>query len=114
MELVISDYKIESDGSCVTLYKKRAFGPKSKKAGQYRFDVLGYYANLGDALSRLMEERIADGLKLNVAALGLRIDAAKQEILDALAGLEGVKWSKTYAKTKSASSMTRISRTTAG
>ena len=89
MKLAIGDYQVTSDGSCVTLSQKRTYGPKSKKAGQEHFKEIGYYANLNDALARLINEKIAEGDVVDCAELMLSIDEAKKEILDALADIRG-------------------------
>jgi hypothetical protein len=54
-----SGYKIESDGMCITLYKK-IVAKKGKKAGQSRYKVVGYYPRFSQAIDRFLEERIAD------------------------------------------------------
>lgn len=91
MKLTIGNYQVISDGSCVTLSQKRTYGPKSKKAGQEYFKEIGYYANLFDALARLINEQIAEADVVDCAELMLSIDEAKEKILDALAGIEAAK-----------------------
>ena len=49
-------YKIESDGTCVVLYKLG----KEKDDGTANWYVTGYYPRLSQALDRLLEERISD------------------------------------------------------
>ena len=50
-----SGYRIESDGTCITLFKKRI-----NKKGQETWDTIGYYPRFSQALDRFADERIAD------------------------------------------------------
>jgi hypothetical protein len=50
-----SGYKIESDGCCITLYKKRI-----QKNGKLTWDIVGHYPRFSQAIERFLDERIAD------------------------------------------------------
>lgn len=59
-----SGYKIESDGTCITLFKQR-----TNKKGHKVWDVVGYYPRFSQAIDRFLDERIADSEASTLEAL---------------------------------------------
>ena len=84
MKLQIGDHKITSDGTCVTLSIAGVFGPKSKNPGAARERVIGHYANLEQAIVRVLEEKIGAVGAVDAQELAQEIRAAKLEIVAAV------------------------------
>ena len=60
MRIDHKNFIIESDGMCLTLYRKGVWGKKSNTPGAERKTVVGYFSNLEPLCSRLIEELTAE------------------------------------------------------
>ena len=69
MKITFGSYKIESDGTCVTLFKERIAGEDSKTPGEVFNKPIGYFPNILQALGRLLEEKIGEADTVTVQDL---------------------------------------------
>lgn len=53
-----SEWCLQADQVCVTLFRKRVAGPKAKNAGQLQYDPVGYYPGYEQALSAMVDRDI--------------------------------------------------------
>ena len=53
MQIMIGDFKVESDGKQFILWKKETKGEKAKEPGAEYYDLCGYYSDLASCLKEI-------------------------------------------------------------
>lgn len=79
--IAVGNYEIELDGTCATLMEKRI----SQKTGEPYYRLVGYYPDAAQALTRLLEERVADArTMLDLEQTRALILEVREDILQAV------------------------------
>ena len=83
---VNKDYAIDFDSKNVTLYKISKKGKESKNPGQEIFSALGYYGKFEHLIGRLLQDKLAETIRLlqkyGEIEKDLSLIETLQEILD--------------------------------
>ena len=86
MEITIGNYKIHSDGRCVTLSEIKTTETGNKVGSEYDKEI-GYFPNLSQACDRLLEEKISMSSATDIQELRTDIERYRIEILEAVKNL---------------------------
>lgn len=79
--IAVGNYEIELDGTCATLMEKRI----SQKTGEPYYRLVGYYPDAAKALTRMLEERVADArTMLDLEQTRALILEVREDILQAV------------------------------
>ena len=84
---ITDDVRLSMDGVCVTL-EKRVVSEKGKRAGEERWDSVGYYPNVATAAQALMNRHVAlligDAPKASLQEFAAAVTRAADKVVSAL------------------------------
>lgn len=93
--LRLGDFEVEWDGTCWTIFlcavtsEWKGRGRKPKEIGRKYRRPIAYYAQLGPALVRVMDEKLGAAGVADARAVIEAVAQAKREILDAVNASRG-------------------------